>query len=523
VEEMPYIDGASDAATTYPIPYVADADHDRPAGIAGQGIVLGAFHSSSLLVEMSASRAQEQLKNEYRNFEIARPGPLSYRLKTYYIPWLNLFPDADAGVPDAPSLCIEPLPARPPPARLSEAELQLLYDVKNQPPGRVVIEFDKDFIEVDGNNTGSYTLPVPPLTPSIHEYNVRSMSTPVRIRCIKEISDPEGSRVVVRAFGQNAQPSDPGARAGELRVCPNTRAHHQKEIKIALVCVRTNIEQRPKPGPVIGVFRDKEVVQIFRTMHQALLRPDIANLDEAGKPFVLDLSDPRTAPEFHDPALYTPSGLPAPPGIILGKYVAPNPWELGTWMIENYDDNLHSCLVDRFNAERVSRGLTAITDRYFIFGFGASAPFGGIADGPSTRVSVSIPSGHPGLPGLPPGATTGHVKETRWRPSTIVVHGRGDATAAHEILHALTLRHTHRDWTPLTSGHTAEWTYLGEDVPCISVGCKYLFPRGTTTNIMSYSDDKLRLTTWRWQWAIMQANTTIAPDDWTLGKEEKSV
>jgi hypothetical protein len=178
-EEMPYIDGAIDAATTYPRPYEANAEtgiRHRPAGIAGKGIVWGGFHPSSPLVEMSAAKAQEKLKKEYKSFEIARPGPLSYRLKTYYIPWLNLFPDADAGVSaavaGAPSLKITT-----PPPRLSEVSLHLFYDAKNQPPGKLVIEFDKNFIEVNGDNTGSYTLSIPSTlltpTPTNHVGSVR--------------------------------------------------------------------------------------------------------------------------------------------------------------------------------------------------------------------------------------------------------------------------------------------------------------------------------------------------------------
>jgi hypothetical protein len=515
-EEMPYIDGASDAVTAYPRPYEANTERGtrhRPAGIAGQGIVWGGYHPSSPLVEISAAKAQEKLKKEYKSLEIARPGTLNYRLKTYYIPWLNLFPDADAGWSGQSRLSVEGFGVVP---RLSEVYLQVLHDIKNTPPGKLVIEFDKKFIEINGNNTGSFTLPGPPLhlTPTNHTGSVQ-YSFNVKIKCIKEISNPEGSSVVVKAFGQNAKPSDKGVWAGELRVCPNTRARHQKEIKIALVRVKTNIMQTTRPGPVTGAFDSAEVRQIFHTMHQALLRPDITNEDETHHTLELDLSG---VPEFHDPSLYPIGTRLVPPGSTPGKFIAPG------LLIRTHPD-LHRFLVNRFNAERVASGRSAITDRYFVFCFGvSSARFIGIADADIAVVNVNRPSHHPSRSGG--GGRMDQVAKIRWRPTLIIFETRPkrlDYVVAHELLHALTLRHTHRDWMPLPSGHTAQWTYLADlgTTSSISVGCKYLFPFQTTTNVMSYSDSAH--STWRWQWAIMRANAAIAPNDWTLGKEEKSV
>jgi hypothetical protein len=310
-------------------------------------------------------------------------------------------------------------------------------------------------------------------------------------------------------------------RAGELCVCPNTRARHQKEIKIILVRVKTDIT---KSGtPTTGVFRPDEVKQIFHTMHQALLRPDIADRDTEGHAFELDLSD---VPEFHDHNLYAspmggaPAGaLSPPPGSTPGKFVyvlhAIPSVRRERHVFHNASNDLHRFLVKKFNEQRVANGWGVIKDCYLLFCFGVEAEFFGTADADTTEVSVNVPSGHP----LRSKNRRVIVSKPRWRPSTVLARDRDDPTAAHEILHALTLRHTHRDWVTLPTGHTTEWTYLGATV--ISVGCKYLFPFETTSNIMSYCGSAS--TTWRWQWAIMQANTTIAPDDWTLGKEEKSV
>jgi hypothetical protein len=512
-EEMPYIDGASTAATEYTHPpYEAgtnNVNRNRGFGLEGKGIVLGGYHPSSYYVEMYHKKAQEKLEREYKNFKISRTG-LDYRLETYYIPWLNLFPAADAGVSAAVAGAPSQNIVTSPPPRLCDAQLQILYDVKNQPAGRIVIEFDKDFIEINENNTGRYDIPAPPLTPTHYTGSVRPMTALIRIRCIKEISDPKGSKVVVRAFGKNTKPGDTGTRAGELCVCPNTRAHHQKEIKIALVCVKTNVMRSSDPGSITGAFRDKEVEQIFHTMHQALIRPDIANLDEAGNPFVLDLSD---VPEFHNRIRYAPaSSRPVPPGSTPGKFI-------DNWNINGHKD-LHRFLIKKFNEDRVKKGRHPITDRYFLFCFADDAEYAGMADGETKLVDVDLPSDHPLRGFISP--RIGVVQKRRWRPSAVIVIGRPDFAAAHELLHALTLRHTHRDWEELGTPAESSPSIVYLKNSAISVGCKYLYPFETTTNIMSYNYTAA-YTTWHWQWAIMQANTAIAPDDWTLGKEEKSV
>jgi hypothetical protein len=175
-------------------------------------------------------------------------------------------------------------------------------------------------------------------------------------------------------------------------------------------------------------------------------------------------------------------------------------------------DGLFRFLVNKFNAQRVANGRRVMKDRRLLFCFELEADFSGTTDGVHTLVSVNVPSGHP----LRSSKRTEDVGKSRWRPSSLLARDRRDFAAAHELLHTLTLPHTHRDSRLFSSGHTTEWTYLR--ISGISAKCKYLFPFKTTSNIMSYSDSAF--TTWRWQWAIMQANAAIAPVDWDLGKEE---
>ena len=303
---MPYIDGARGAGSDYAYaPYVPNTDsvphRNRTTPALGTGIILGGFTGFSTMMELSTAKAQEAIQKEYESFEIMRAGTLTYRLKTYFVPWLKLFPEPDAGGVPAPVLGAPSLNIVPP-LRLCEAELQLVHDIKNALPQSIVIEFDKDFIEVDGDSSGRYTLPSVPsaLTHPGYLNNVMQLMNNVRIKCIKEIDDLSGSKITVYAVDQTTNPGEKGTLAGKLIVCPNSRKTYQKEIKIILVRVRTNID--PTVGPVIGTFIVSEVRQLFSTLHQALLHPNVVNLDETGNDYVLDL---RRVPEFHNPALYS--------------------------------------------------------------------------------------------------------------------------------------------------------------------------------------------------------------------------
>jgi hypothetical protein len=545
-DEIPYIDGASDAVTAYPRPphtmrgTPADGSRYRPLGVPGTGIVAGGFVGYSILMELSPAKAQEAIQKEYESFEIPRPGTLSYRLKTYFVPWLNLFPAPDAGrspapAPGAPSLGTAfPPPPRPgvpppppappfqPPPRLCEAELQVLYDIKNALPQKIVIEFDKNFIEIDGNTTGKYELTPVPSSPTLPNYLTNVMRHPknIKIKCIKEINDPRGSTVVVRAIDLNAPSGDPGTLAGKLIVCPNSRTY-QREIKIILVRVITDID--PLVGVTTGAFDSREVAQLFNSLHQALLRPDIVDLDETGRRYELDLS---AEPEFRNPGLYSVAS-PAPAGSTPGQFVIPPPASssLPDWQITTGRGKLHRFLVRTFNANRTNNGLPPITDRYFLFAFdNPGERFTGVADGNFVDEETYVPPGHPGNPSTAFGPK---ILATRiyWRPSTAVFKNRSHDVSAHEMLHALTLRHTHRDWvTPppappsYNTSAPAEFSYLQPN-SMMSSGCRFLFHFKTTTNIMSYND-MLAPTTWHWQWEIMRNNAGIAPHYWTRGKAE---
>jgi hypothetical protein len=89
-EEMPYIDGASDAATEYFFeahePYRSPDRktrfYDRHNAPLGTGIVSGGSDGVSPLLDFSPAKAQEAIQKEYENFKIIRGRAPSYRLST---------------------------------------------------------------------------------------------------------------------------------------------------------------------------------------------------------------------------------------------------------------------------------------------------------------------------------------------------------------------------------------------------------------------------------------------------------
>jgi hypothetical protein len=513
--EKPYIDGASGAAQGYPLlPYPLTtpnaAPRERPTlpsdppPVPGVGMVIGAH--KSLLEQMPPADARRRIGNEYIRMPIARPGPLSYRLDTYFVPYLNLFPEQDASgaplggqaLPPNPRLAFSPpappspTPAPPPPpialtppVRRCEAELQVLYDIKNQKPGKIAIEYDPTLFAITGSGSSSpkagstnvheYIIPDSQygITPATYQDSVKVAET-IRIKCLREIGtlfQPDYKLNVV-AYPANPQPGDGGTVVGMLNVCGNS-AIFRKEIKIALVKVITNIGQTS--ATQTGVFNMDEVNALYHTLHQALITPDIISKDEQGNDYILDLTND---PKFHAARGRAGFIRPGPRNSNIAHLIDPRGFK--------------SHLLNAFKSQLAAKGLNAITDRFLVFAFDENATVGGIAfsNGVNERIV------HNG--------STVRINQIYWLPATAIFTRRSTGVLAHEQLHALTLRHTHSDWdaTPTRS------------VP-ITPNCKYIFPYKATTNVMSYNHRNM-YSTWRWQWEIMRRNVDV---DWN-GKRE---
>jgi hypothetical protein len=428
---------------------------------------------------------------------------LDYRLSTYFVPWLNLFPEKDAsGAP----LGGHPAPSDPkrfaisgltPPLRRCEAELQVLYDIKNEKPGKIAIEYDPTLFAITGSGTSGptqnsgalheYIIPYKTygITPKNYQESVKVAET-IKIKCLREINAEFHTLEVVAYSFENGMGSSPrlmkeGTIVGKLNVCGNAKLY-RKEVKITLVRVTTDIRHGMPPtvlggsqGPVTGEFTPADIEAMFHTLHQALITPDVINLDNNGKEYILDLS---LDPKFH---------LASAPGGFI-KPVPVNPSNPSGGIVDPTSSEFQDYIIDEFKRQHFRTHYPAttptITDRFLAFAFAEKAPVGGIAFEQLEKESLlDVAFSRP--------------MYNVWRPATAIFNHRYDETLAHEQLHALTLRHTHSDWEATPNRYT-----------CITPNCKYIFPFMTTTNVMSYNHRNM-YSTWRWQWKIMQNNVNI--------------
>jgi hypothetical protein len=308
------------------------------------------------------------------------------------------------------------------------------------------------------------------------------------------IEAAEGITLIVRAHQLGCRPEDLGSVAGALKICPNGPSHRAK-LKVAFVEVRTNIMNvmSSAGNPVVDTGELKNctgIVELFHGLHQALIVPDLINKETpTGSPYVLDLTD---VPAFRHLST-KPSGDARPDwGKLIETNPNPQPAQLpqGTKPIPNeqlaWDHvDFKKALKEEF--KRQNPGPQA-GGRILIFAWG-------------TEVFVKFDS-RSGLGGVcmrEPGSQVDFGGYKIWSLNTLanVCLFKGGNTGwalAHEIMHALSLQHTHRErWTPpnIPSNRTGV------------NGFRYIFPFETTTNIMSYNH-AVSHSTWHWQWEAMQ-------------------
>jgi hypothetical protein len=445
--------------------------------------------------DLGQAEAKKRIQREYRRFVIKRfPSKpkieVDYRLLSYFAPYLNLFPEGTLPVtstqPDASKPFLKLPSEMTLPAPPCEATLQLVIDIKYQIPHEIVLEYDPAYLQISGTTGSStyyeiassssgeqsryakgktpkgasivksqYVIKKRSLTPESYAGNVTD-SDQIKVKCIKAI--PSGdTRIVAYAYDKDGHKAI-DAPVGAMIVCANDAAH-QKEMKIALVRVDTNIQQDINDEK--GNFTTDEILNLFNTLHQALILPDVVNFVKEGnadKEIILDLTKDK---KFHTP--------------LIGENHPPQDPSTGEHLKAgciNPDD------IKKGFAKYLEKGLNdayqaySLPNNYFLaFGFGENGPRGenGITSGKVVKGKVIA------------------------RSSVSLFPIRGPWTLAHELLHTLQLFHTHRNSTPLLPAQ------------------KFIFPHGHasdygTTNVMSYS--KIRYSTWKWQWEIMQNNAT---------------
>ena len=503
------------------------------------GLVIGGLKLGSTIpaAEMTLAETKTEIEKEYTRFEIVRGDTVDYRLKTYFVPYLALFPK---GTPplwetrnamDAFHLKLaDPLPL--PPWR---ATLDVLYDIKDSEPDKITLEYDPRYLEISRGSfapdmgSPAHNLTTPPLAPTpagtkppmavfdligavtttnrAYAENLARRDT-ITIACINTI--PGDTEIIAYAH----KLGEPKTPVGKMIVLAN---HVLKKIKVALVEVETNIQKHPINKT--GIFNTDELTCLYRTLHQALILPDVVNWHaNSGRPITLDLSNEAA---FQEPSgARTISATPetqqqsvTPSGITITTTVPGTP-ESRTWPTV---PNLRE-------AARPGSNVRPLPGQYvtpFVSSSGACAIYSDYDNGFELYLDQLMKAQYPALGGSHYLAFNFAEKGRRatefvgivmrrnrrvdgkWKAlsnsSLSIYEGRNRATLPHELLHALELDHTHRDQPDAAHPN-----------PKLGKMAKYVFPYETTTNILSYNRTAGgRHTTWKWQWDIMRANAEI--------------
>jgi hypothetical protein len=470
--EEPYIDSADGRGQTF-------------------GVTSGFKNATTNLTE---TEAKAQIRREYNQFRINRlPSKpktrVDYRLLSYFVPYLNLFPEGTQPVtstkPNAnkPFLKLSVKTTLPKPP--CEAKLQLLIDIKYQIPHEIVLEYDPTYLQITGTGRkyyeiassssgqsryakgktpkgasvvkSQYVIKKRSITPESYAGNVE-LSDVIKVKCIKAI--PKDIKVVAYAYDKNGHKAI-AVPIGEMVVCANDVAH-QKSMKIALVRVDTNVQQDNYVEK--GVFRPDELISLFNTLHQALILPDVINyhVDKNGvsKEIILDLTKDK---RFHDPSTVKTIDL------LTGAY-------LSAGCIDPDAPTFAPYLEGRLNASYPAHNFPR--DYFLAFNFGEHVYDNSFGLASSKTVAGKLIC----------------------RSSVSMFPLRDPATLPHELLHTLQLFHTHDDNQPPPPRPP-------KPPKPLFPAQQYTFPYGTTTNVMSYNP-VVCYSTWKWQWEIMRRNAT---------------
>lgn len=441
----------------------------------------------------SKDEAFEHLEKEYLQIAIDRTS--TPNLKKYYIPWLNLFPEAV-------SIACTTLP-KP----CCEAELRILVDVEIEEPDQIRIVFDKRYFTIDGSDGTDVT---PVLITDKVPGPKRDTGNTITIKCIDEFASRQ--EITVYAYPKDSLLKTPAEQltlrqvAGKIVLEPNKNTmasrgkpsvKNRKELKMILVQLRTDTIA----GNLIGNINPFERKNLCFALHQSLIHGELINYTNSFGLLELDLTNDTNFK-------------------MRGKYI-----DSANGLIIRTEPTLNSYLrqlVDQSTANRYNGS-------FYVFVFG-------IKD--STR-------------------NIGGRAEGIGKKSVVLYNGRDNFTLNHEVLHGLGLWHTHWDfgnfvfingtdpntatifdtanppvtnittlqnqWSTLyTCSNGDTWFYgQGETSSAADmlikyriynhpVNQKYVYkhaitaPVQGTDNVMTYQPDGK--TTWHWQWKIIKKN-----------------
>lgn len=361
--------------------------------------------------------AYEFMRKEYINI-ITAP----FNDEIYYVPYLNIYPQNAMGTPAPPST------------------VSLLAKIKNHSAIiKYELIYDHQLFTISPIN---FPLAIGSIgTNSAYAINFN-------ITCLKEFERDQ--TITVLAYTQEGLELAKGKVAGVIKVCKNSRLANRKQIKIAIVKVRTNVANVPGTEQ-IGIVNDpvdcpNETSNLSKALYQSYIYGD------TDSPITLDL---RTDPKFH--AGVAGSYIESPDFIL--------PFANG--------GNLQKYL----RQELYRQHGTKYRNYFKIFIFDINTKPGDT------------------------GSVIGNVDDIGIH-SVNLYKGRNNFTMSHEAMHGFGLLHTHKDLLSRTPDVFS---------PVTNPNAKYVYHHAyvnlplATDNMMSYSGN-IRKSTWNWQWKIMINN-----------------
>jgi hypothetical protein len=325
-----------------------------------------------------------------------------------------------------------------------EADLKVLVAI-NGPIDRLEFEYDKNLLTVS-----------PEILSDKAKTNslVPSADTSIKITCKKDLTSDKEIKIYV--YPTNGKPR---SLAGKIMVLKNDAAARKKQ-KFVLVGVTTNINGIRN---VTGGFSPSEQKYLQEGLYQSIILGSL----EMGP--ILDLSGDvkfQLITDAHGNKTY---------GDFIYRNTAHNPQQTDGNIYEDHP-NIFTYVQNLFlRLNPQYRGY------YTMFSFNENT-YDSFFD-PSTGSAGAVP---------------GQVQDIKLK-NVFLFNGiqgatRGRDTIVHEGLHGLGLHHTHSDSTPISEPERKFVFANGNN-----------FPAKSTDNIMSYGQ-KIKKSTWQWQWDIVRRN-----------------
>ena len=416
-------------------------DGELPAETPYKDIIVSGY--SDGLQNLTKDKAYDNLKNEYKQV------PITFKdgeENTYFVPYLNLYSEE----------CVEGMKReKDAPWPCYEASLCVLVDI-NEDVDRLEFDYDKDIFEIDkptlkdkGKTKGK----------------VKSQDNKVKITCKKSFDDADKGIIRVFAYPKGcadkpmAKQIEQRSLAGKILVGVND-LKAQKEVKFALVCVKTQIGSSAETGK----FALEHLELLSNTLHQMYINPTFEQ-------YVTD----KQGYELYDGAEKRRLSLDltqSPYAEIIATYMVGD--EIAKNPIPRNPKDEENMTIQRYLDENLANFLRLLflqkypqhSDCFTVFSF--------------------VNNGMKDLLGFCElAADTRTGKFLHFKRNLVLFGNRLPTTLCHEALHGLGLSHTH----------------LEEEI-ILESEKKYVFIKKTTDNIMSYSES--RNTTWYWQWKIVR-------------------